>query len=64
MWAGIAISVMWLVVLFDALWGPDIVSISNPTNSTTIPSAVVVALCAFFGTRVVAKYGFGYREED
>jgi hypothetical protein len=63
MWAGIAIAVMWLVVLFDALWGPDIVSISNPTNSTTIPSAVVVALCAFFGTRVVAKYGFGGRED-
>jgi hypothetical protein len=63
MWAGIAIAVMWFVVLLCALWGPDIVSISNTGTSTTIPSAVALALFALFGTRVVAKYGFGPREE-
>jgi hypothetical protein len=44
MWAGLAIVVMWLAVLFDALFGPDIVSTSGGgTNTTTIPSAVAVA---------------------
>jgi hypothetical protein len=33
-------------------------------DSTTVPSAVVVALFALLGTRVVAKYGFGHRDPD
>jgi hypothetical protein len=57
MWASLAISVMWLAVLFDALFGPDFVS-SNGSSSTTIPSAIAVALFAYLGTRVVARYGF------
>jgi hypothetical protein len=63
MWAALAITVMWLAVLFDAVFGPDIVS-TSATSSTTIPSAVVVALFALLGTRVVAKYGFGPRDPD
>jgi dolichyl-phosphate-mannose--protein O-mannosyl transferase len=59
MWAGLAISVMWLAVLFAAVFGPDIVSTSAGTNTTTVPSAVAVALFAWLATRVVAKYGFG-----
>jgi hypothetical protein len=48
MWAGLAIVVIWLAVLFDALFGPDIVSTGGTgTNSTTIPSAVAVG---FLGT--------------
>ena len=45
MWASLAIISMWLAVLFDALLGPDFVS-SNAadTNTTSIPSAIVVAL--------------------
>jgi multisubunit Na+/H+ antiporter MnhF subunit len=31
-------------------------------NTTTIPSAVVLALFAYLGTRVVARYGLGERE--
>ena len=59
MWAGLAITVMWLAVLFDALWGPDMVFISGGgANNTTIPSAVVVALFAWLATKAVAKYGF------
>jgi hypothetical protein len=59
MWASLAIAVMWLAVLFDALFGPDFVSTSNGgMNTTTIPSAIVVALFAYLGTRVVARYGF------
>ena len=44
--------------LFDAVYGPDIVSNGVAGDSTTVPSAVVVALFAFLGTGVVAKYGF------
>jgi uncharacterized membrane protein (DUF485 family) len=58
MWASLAIIVMWLSVLFDAVYGPDIVSTDVAGNHTTVPSAVVLALFAFLGTWVVAKYGF------
>ena len=56
-WASLAIVSMWLAVLFDALFGPDFVS-SSATSTTRIPSAVIVALFAYLGTRVVARYGF------
>jgi hypothetical protein len=64
MWAALAIAVMWLAVLFAALFGPDIVSTSAGANSTIIPSAVAVALFAALATRAVAKYGFGDRGND
>ena len=59
MWASLAIVAMWLAVLFDALYGPSFVSSNGAgTNTTSIPSAVFVALFAYLGTRVVARYGF------
>ena len=58
MWASLAIVVMWLSVLFDAVYGPDIVSTDVAGNHTTVPSAVALALFAFLGTWVVARYGF------
>ena len=64
LWASLAICVMWLAVLFDALFGPDFVSTSS-TSMTRIPSAIIVAIFAYLGTRVVAKYGFaGSRNES
>ena len=57
MWASVAIAVMWLSVLFDALFGPNLV-VSNASGMTTIPSAIIVAFFAYLGTRVVARYGF------
>jgi hypothetical protein len=63
MWASLAISVMWLAVLFSAVFGPDIVSSSNDGNTTMIPSAVAVALFAAIGTRGVAKYGFSHADD-
>ncbi len=57
MWASLAIAVMWLAVLFDALFGPDLV-VTNASGMTTIPSAIIVAPFAYLGTRVVARYGF------
>ena len=58
-WASLAIGVMWLAVLFDAIFGPDIVSSTPGGTSSTVPSAVVVALFAFLGTWVVARHAFG-----
>ena len=63
MWASLAIVVMWLAVLFDAIYGPDIVS-TDVTTSTVVPSAVVVALFAFLGTWVVARRGFGREPKE
>ncbi len=58
-WASLAITVMWLAVLLDALFGPDMVFANTGMSTTTIPSAVVLAFFAYLGTRVVAKYGLG-----
>ena len=58
MWASLTIIVIWLAVLFDAVFGPDIVTTDVAGASSTVPSAVVVALFAFLATWVVAKYGF------
>ncbi|HSC90132.1 MAG TPA: hypothetical protein VLB86_00610 [Gaiellaceae bacterium] len=63
LWASLAIVVMWLSVLFDAVWGPDLVT-TTVTTHTTVPSAVLVAPFAFFGTWVVAKYGFGHDRNE
>jgi purine-cytosine permease-like protein len=53
----LAIAVIWIVVLLDALFGPDII-VNNASGFTRIPSAVVVVLFAYLATRVVAKAGF------
>ena len=57
MWPSLTIIAMWLAVLFDAVYGPDIVS-TTVTTTSHVPSAIVLAICAFFATWVVAKYGF------
>jgi hypothetical protein len=62
MWTSLAISVIWLVVLADALFGPDIVS-SSPGSFARIPSAVVVAFFAWLATWVVARHGFPHRRD-
>jgi hypothetical protein len=67
MWASLAIAVMWLAVLFDAIFGPDMVFTSangGGTSTTRIPSAVAVALFAYLATRVVARYGYGLTRND
>ena len=57
-WASLAITVMWIAVMVAALWGPDFVS-ASASSSTKIPSAIILALFAWLGTKAVAKYGFG-----
>jgi hypothetical protein len=57
-WGTLAIVAMWLAVLFDGIFGGDMV-FSDPANgTTTIPSSVLVALFAFVGTAAVAKRVF------
>ncbi len=63
MWGTLAISVMWLAVLFDGIYGADVVSVSNDGNSTRLPSAVLVALFAFLATAAVAKRAFGRKTD-
>jgi hypothetical protein len=58
MWASLAIAVVWLAVLFTALFGPDIVSTTPGGTSTSTPSGVAVALFAFLATWVIAKHGY------
>jgi hypothetical protein len=52
--ASLAISMMWLAVLLDSLFGPDIVS----TDGSKVPSGVALALFAFLGSWAVARYAF------
>jgi uncharacterized membrane protein len=50
---------MWLAVLVDSLWGPEIRSFDAAGSSTTLPSGVILGLFAVIGTWAVAKYGLG-----
>jgi ABC-type nickel/cobalt efflux system permease component RcnA len=56
-WPSLAISVIWLVVLMVALFGPDIVA-SSAGSFTRIPSAIIVAFFAWLATSVIARHGF------
>ena len=59
LWPSLAIAVMWLAVLLVALFGPDIeTSNAAGTNTSTVPSGVVVALFAFLASWVVARHAF------
>ena len=58
MWATAGIVAMWLAVTFSAVWGPNLVASSNDGSSSTIPSAILVALFASIGTWALAKHGF------
>jgi len=61
MWASLAIVVMWLAVLFDAIFGADIVTSSAGGDAAKVPSAGLVALFASLATWAVARYGFDRR---
>ena len=63
MWTSLAIGVIWLVVLVDALFGPDIV-VNNASGFTRLPSAIILAFFAWLATRVVAKHGFDHPGHD
>jgi hypothetical protein len=54
---------MWLAVLFDGVFGGDMV-FSSSSGGSSIPSVVLVALFAVFGTMAVAHRGFRRTGED
>lgn len=58
LWACVAIVVVWLAVLFTAIFGGDIVNASAGGNQSSVPSAVAVALFAVLATWPIARYGF------
>ena len=64
MWTTLAIIVIWLSVLFAAVYGPNLVTHSAGGDDTTLPSAIPLALFAFLATWVVARYGYGPRRKQ
>jgi hypothetical protein len=64
MWASLAITMMWVAVTVDAIWGPDIVTSSAAGDRMTLPSAVVVALFAWLGTWSVAWHALHHPRGD
>ena len=64
MWASLTIMVIWLSVLFDAIYGPNIESSTVGGTTSSVPSAVVVALFAFLATWVVARHGFRHARSE
>jgi hypothetical protein len=64
MWAALAISVIWLVVLVAALFGPDLISSTAGASFTRIPSAIIIAFFAWLATWVIARHGFIRRDHE
>ncbi len=60
----LAIVVMWLVVAVTAIWGGDMIFSSNDGNSSTLPSAVAVALFASIGSWAAFKHGLSHHRKD
>ena len=58
LWGTVAIACMWLAVLVTAVYGGDFTSVNAGSQTTTIPSAVFVALFACIGSISVAKRAF------
>jgi hypothetical protein len=56
--ASITISVIWLTVLLDSLFGPDIHSSTPGGTDSVVPSGVVVAICALIASWVIARHAF------
>jgi hypothetical protein len=64
MWAALAISVIWLVVLVAALFGPDLVSSNAGASFTRIPSAIILGFFAWLATWVIARHGFAPHDDE
>jgi hypothetical protein len=60
MWGSLSIIVIWLAVLFDAVYGPNM-TFANGAQLTNIPSVAVVAVFAMVATCVIATRVFGER---
>ena len=58
-WASLAIGVIWLSVMFEAVYGPAIETRGVAGDSSSVPIAVVGTVFAFFATWVLARRAFG-----
>ena len=63
LWAFLAIAVIWLSVLFAAVYGPDIQTSSTGGDQSIVPSVVVVSLFGFLATWAIAAYGLRARKQ-
>ncbi|MGC1415954.1 MAG: hypothetical protein WA817_11765, partial [Candidatus Acidiferrum sp.] len=62
-WGSVSIIAMWLAVMFDGIFGGDMVFRNNTGGGPTIiPSAVLLGLFAVIGTVSIAKRVFGRRD--
>jgi hypothetical protein len=64
MWVSLAIAIIWLSVLFTAIYGPNIETRGVAGDSGTWPSVVIVVPFAFLATWVVARNGFRHTRKD
>ena len=65
LWGGVAIVAMWLAVLFVGIFGGDLVNNNGSSGTTSvIPTGVLVALLAVFGTFAVARRAFAVQPDD
>jgi hypothetical protein len=64
MWASLAISVIWLSVLFEAIYAPPIETRSAGGDYSSVPTAVVGTLLAFLATWVLARHAFRHDGAD
>jgi hypothetical protein len=62
MWSSLAIGIIWIAVLFDAVFGPNVYTSSAGGDTSSIPSAVFVAFFGFLATWPIAKYGLRQRQ--
>jgi hypothetical protein len=64
MWASLAITMMWVAVTVDAIWGPNLVVTDAGGDRTSLPSAVIIALFAWLGTWSVARNALRHPHGD
>jgi|SRR6187551_2203894 hypothetical protein len=58
MWASLAISVIWLSVLFEAIYAPAIETRSAGGDYSSVPTAIIGTIFAFLATWVLARHAF------
>jgi hypothetical protein len=58
LWTGIAITSMWLAVLFIGIYGPTFEVRDVAGSEVTIPTVWGIAFLALIGTIVVGIFGF------
>jgi hypothetical protein len=57
-WGTMAITAMWLAVIFVGVYGGDMTFASQSNDTTVIPVGAVVAVCAAVATAAVSKHAF------